>query len=506
MPLENRQHSRLLGLASPSHHIWNHSLMLALAARGHKITLLTTDAEKNPVPNYTEHIIENAYDMDDDPAEFINLRPFNLVDDFVEGNTVMCNNVFSAEGTENVMKLVNNTSFNLIIAEITAVECLLGFVHLFGRPPLIGITAFTHPLWASYMTWNPQNPVYVPEIISSFKDHMSFLQRMESMVREYFGEDLPSIREIRNNVSLVLAAYKVLWKWESNSLPGQPSNVIVGKWMPQRDILDLKQVLNTGLEMFLRYGLQGIIITTISAHHNIVLFITHNGLLSTLEAMHNGVPIIGVPFFADQNINAAKSKAQGFAEYIDISTVTAEELFRNIHKVTNYHRYKENAQRLSKLAKDQPQTPLSRAVFWTEYEIRHKEAPHLRSAAADMPWYQYLLLDVVFFLVAVVLVVLLLFYKVCSILLEMVVRSDIRGSSRNQSGETCLVGCDVSEGMTRHLHRSREANELRLRNERLDQNHWYADIFSHKSPPIIVPSEEGWSVVLVQRAMFPVRD
>ena len=29
----------------------------------------------------------------------------------------------------------------------------------------------------------------------------------------------------------------VLWKWEGDTLPGQPSNVKVGKWLPQSDIL-----------------------------------------------------------------------------------------------------------------------------------------------------------------------------------------------------------------------------------------------------------------------------
>jgi glucuronosyltransferase len=30
---------------------------------------------------------------------------------------------------------------------------------------------------------------------------------------------------------------KILWKWESDSLPGQPANVKVAKWLPQQDIL-----------------------------------------------------------------------------------------------------------------------------------------------------------------------------------------------------------------------------------------------------------------------------
>ncbi|KDR02414.1 hypothetical protein L798_04876, partial [Zootermopsis nevadensis] len=57
--------------------------------------------------------------------------------------------------------------------------------------------------------------------------------------------------------------------------------------------------------------------------------------------------------------------------------------------------YRENAQRLSRIYRDQPLTPLDQAVFWTEYVIRHKGAPHMRSAALDLTWYQYFLLDVI---------------------------------------------------------------------------------------------------------------
>jgi hypothetical protein len=30
---------------------------------------------------------------------------------------------------------------------------------------------------------------------------------------------------------------RVLWKWETDWLPGQPSNVKLGKWLPQSDVL-----------------------------------------------------------------------------------------------------------------------------------------------------------------------------------------------------------------------------------------------------------------------------
>nr|CAD7437949.1 unnamed protein product [Timema bartmani] len=56
--------------------------------------------------------------------------------------------------------------------------------------------------------------------------------------------------------------------------------------------------------------------------------------------------------------------------------------------------YASNMRRLSAIFHDQPETPLERAVYWTEYVLRHGGAPHLRSVAVDLPLYQYLLLDV----------------------------------------------------------------------------------------------------------------
>jgi len=58
------------------------------------------------------------------------------------------------------------------------------------------------------------------------------------------------------------------------------------------------------------------------------------------------------------------------------------------------NRYKQKAEELSEAFRDRPMAPLETAVYWTEYVIRHKGAPHLRYAAVGMPWYQYYLIDV----------------------------------------------------------------------------------------------------------------
>lgn len=62
------------------------------------------------------------------------------------------------------------------------------------------------------------------------------------------------------------------------------------------------------------------------------------------------------------------------------------------------HRYKAKAHELSVIFKDQPETPLKRAVFWTEYVIRYKGANHLRSAARNLSYLQYHDIDLVVFI------------------------------------------------------------------------------------------------------------
>lgn len=59
-------------------------------------------------------------------------------------------------------------------------------------------------------------------------------------------------------------------------------------------------------------------------------------------------------------------------------------------------------------------TPIETAVYWIEYVIRHKGAPHLRSAGLDLCFISYHNLDVFGLMIATVLVVLfILKWLVC---------------------------------------------------------------------------------------------
>jgi glucuronosyltransferase len=88
---------------------------------------------------------------------------------------------------------------------------------------------------------------------------------------------------------------------------------------------------------------------------------------------------------------------------------------------------------VSRIYRDQPLTPLEQAVFWTEYVIRHKGAPHMRSAALDLLWYQYFLLDVIAVLtLAVVSVLLLVFLILRAVLKKVLSVLSVRKTNRSR--------------------------------------------------------------------------
>lgn len=51
----------LATLPSPSHHIWNGAIVNELAKRGHNITVISPDDDKNPPPGVHYILIEDQY-------------------------------------------------------------------------------------------------------------------------------------------------------------------------------------------------------------------------------------------------------------------------------------------------------------------------------------------------------------------------------------------------------------------------------------------------------------
>ncbi|GBP38242.1 UDP-glucuronosyltransferase 2B10 [Eumeta japonica] len=175
--------------------------------------------------------------------------------------------------------------------------------------------------------------------------------------------------------------YTVLWKFEEE-LKGVPENVHVRPWMPQSGILAP--------------------IFPLPAHPNTKVFVTHGGLLSTLEAIHFGVPLIAIPVFGDQPMNAARAARSGYALKVDYGDRMVEELRRALDSMLEDDSYYRQAKRLSGLFRRRPVSPQKLIVHYTELAIETGGAGHLRTRSALYPWYQRLLLDQLAFVVGLV--------------------------------------------------------------------------------------------------------
>ncbi|XP_043467689.1 UDP-glucosyltransferase 2-like [Leptopilina heterotoma] len=159
--------------------------------------------------------------------------------------------------------------------------------------------------------------------------------------------------------------------------PGLPANVRISTWLPQYQLIQ---------------------------HNNTILFMTHGGLLTSLEVINRGIPTIGFPLFGDQFANVNLLVKKNMSIIIDYKTITEEKLTKALNSVLFDPIYRESAKRESKLFRDRPFTPSQTVNYWVEYIIRN--GPNvLRSPSVDLQWWENELLDVYGFIALCFLII-----------------------------------------------------------------------------------------------------
>nr|XP_053653615.1 UDP-glycosyltransferase UGT5-like [Cherax quadricarinatus] len=197
---------------------------------------------------------------------------------------------------------------------------------------------------------------------------------------------------------------RVIWKYEEE-LEDVPDNVMISKWLPQQDIL---------------------------AHNNVKVFITHGGLLSMQEAIYHATPLLALPIFGDQPRNGIFIKKSGLGDFLIWEELTADMIIDSLTEILNEPKYKENVLRMSVPLHDQPVPPTELAVFWTEYVIRHRGAPQLRSPAAQLSWVEFLMLDVIFILHLAIIVLLFILRRVFRVITAKIFGSSGKMKKKNE--------------------------------------------------------------------------
>jgi len=174
-----------------------------------------------------------------------------------------------------------------------------------------------------------------------------------------------------------LDAYRFVFRLKSSNDIDVPPNVMIRSWLPQSDLL---------------------------GHESVKLFITHCGNSGIYEAVYRGVPMIGFPIFGDQPFNANRLEHKGFGISMDIHVFQVDELVHNVHRIIADRSFKDQVTRASLILRDDPQSPAERASYWIEHVCRFG-GDHLRSAGQDLQLYEYLMLDILVFVLLLVIVI-----------------------------------------------------------------------------------------------------
>nr|XP_046267669.1 UDP-glucuronosyltransferase 2C1-like [Scatophagus argus] len=218
-------------------------------------------------------------------------------------------------------------------------------------------------------------PADLEEFVQSSGDHGVIIMTLGTLVNA-----LPI--EIADEIASVFAELpqKVIWRHKGERPSTLGNNTLIVDWMPQKDLL---------------------------GHPQTKVFVAHGGTNGVQEAIYHGVPVLGIPLFFDQYDNLLRLQERGAGKIIQLGDVNSHSFEQGIKDVLHQDSYRENMQRLSRLHRDQPMAPMDQGIFWVEYVMRHKGAPHLRTESYKMPWYSYYCLDVLLVLLTAVTVLLI---------------------------------------------------------------------------------------------------
>ncbi len=187
--------------------------------------------------------------------------------------------------------------------------------------------------------------------------------------------NLPVIIREKLIAALNKTGMHVIWRYPHSIPDDLPDKMKLLKWMPQNDIL---------------------------AHPNVKLFITHCGANGQFESLYNGVPMLGMPMFGDQMYNAVRMTYHGYGEWVNLRHLTTHELYDKIHIILHDTSYATNIKLASKIFKDRPLNAIETTIYWVNHVLQYG-GDHLHSYALDMPWYQYLMLDIALFVLTVII-------------------------------------------------------------------------------------------------------
>lgn len=148
------------------------------------------------------------------------------------------------------------------------------------------------------------------------------------------------------------------------------------------------------------------------------VFITHGGLLSGTEAIYHGKPLVVIPIFGDQKMNAMRTVTNGYGVRVDYSNLTETSFSWALNEILSNSKYTVRVNELSQRFRDKPQHPVDLAKFYVEYVLRHKGAPFMNSSSTYLNYFELNNLDVYAIFGSVVFLFVFVVFKLVKTLLR----------------------------------------------------------------------------------------
>ncbi|KAJ8954693.1 hypothetical protein NQ318_011386 [Aromia moschata] len=368
---------------------------------GQKAVVLHTYVVPMPAPS--NYILGNAYAKTlAEAGHDVTMIPFmNMVGNMVTRDTL---------AHPNFQKLIESKEqFDVVVLEQFNDDALKVLAYHFQAPLIvfstIGCNSIINP-----SVGNPAPPSYIPESFLKYSSHMTIWERLVNLLfavamevnrqliffptqnkimKKHFP-NVPDLSLLNYNASLILLGArmidiggyhvsppkklpKVLKEFMDNAKEGvvyfsMGSNIKPCQMSDKiRDAI-LKCLGKIKQKVIKSYQIK---VGSFPAHPSTKLFITHGGLLSTIETVSHGVPVLTLPVFGDQKMNAARAVENGVGLSVVFSQITEETLGGALRSLLHDPKYRETAVRMH----DRPVKPKDLAVYWTEFVIRHKGAP-----------------------------------------------------------------------------------------------------------------------------------
>ncbi|XP_067377062.1 UDP-glucuronosyltransferase 2B31-like [Channa argus] len=260
----------------------------------------------------------------------------------------------------------------------------IDFTLEFPRPTMPNV------IYMSGFQCKPSKPLSkeLEDFVQSSGEHGIIVMTLGTLVGE-----LPE--DVAEDIAAAFAQLpqKVIWRHTGKRPSTLGNNTLLLEWLPQNDLL---------------------------GHPKTRVFVAHGGTNGIQEAVYHGVPLVGLPLMFDQHDNFFRMEVRGVAKVLDIGTVNKDNFLEALKEVLYEPSYREKMKTLSNLHRDQPMKPLDRAMFWIEFVMRNKGAPHLRTESYKMSTIQYHSIDVMAFLLAVISLILIVFISAVKFLWQKV--------------------------------------------------------------------------------------